>query len=186
MNISVSDWIQIFIALITLIGVLVSTLIAIKTLKQNNNMIEESNKANIAFYIDYNPACNMYFIIIKNFGNSIGKLLSLDVSPKLDWQKTKFKQELTPLTESKNILLAPNQKVSSWFDFNEYPDKKFDVKIKYESLNKIYENSYSIDLTYVNNIDWLTQYSFDDTTKDNKEVLYKINNSIRDLTDKFR
>ena len=41
MNISVSDWIQIFIALITLIGVLVSTLIAIKTLKKNNNTIEE-------------------------------------------------------------------------------------------------------------------------------------------------
>lgn len=183
---TISDIIQICIAIITFLGIIVSIIISILTLRQNNKIIKESNRAQIVFYIDYNPTCNMYFLIIKNFGNSIGKLISIDINPKLDWNKTNLKQELIPLTEAKDILLAPKQKVSSWFDFKDYPDKKFKVKVKYETLNKIYEDEYSIDLDYINNIDWLTQYSFDDQSKDNKEVLYKINNSIKDLTDKFR
>ena len=58
--------------------------------------------------------------------------------------------------------------------------------LKYKSLGKLYTNEYEIDLSFVDNIDWLIQYSFDDNTQDNKEALYKINNSIQDLTDKFR
>lgn len=144
MNITTADWIQIIIAGFTFIGIIVSIAIAISTLKQNNKIIKESNRAQINFYIDYNPTCNMYFIIIKNFGNSIGKLISLDITPKLDWNKTNFKQDLTPLTEATNILLAPNQKVSSWFDFKDYPDKLFKVNIKYKTLNKVYEEKYEI------------------------------------------
>lgn len=186
MEVSYSDWIQIIIAFITFMGIIVSLIISIITLIQNRNIIENSNKADLIFYIDYNPQISTYFLIIKNFGNSVGKLISLEVTPKLDWKKTKFKQDLVALTEARNILLAPNQKVSSWFDFKGYPDNKFSVKIEYSSNNKIYRNEYSIDLNYINNVDWLTQYAFDDTSKDNKEALYKINNSIRDLTDKFR
>lgn len=184
--ISCSDWIQIIIAGTTFIGIVVSLIISIITLRQNKKIIEYANRAEIIFYIDYNPQINMYFLIIKNFGKSVGKLISLDVTPRLDWKQTKFKQELNPLTDAKDILLAPNQKVSSWFDFNDYPDKKFNVRIKYSSNDKIYEEQYKIDLSYVNNIDWLTQNSFDDQSSDNKEVLFKINDSIRDLTDKFR
>ncbi len=60
------------------------------------------------------------------------------------------------------------------------------MTLKYESFGKLYTNEYEIDLSFVDNIDWLIQYSFDDNTQDNKEALYKINNSIQDLTDKFR
>lgn len=185
-EITTSDWIQIIIAFITFLGIIVSIIITIVTIKKNSKIIKESNRAQIIFYIDYNPACDMYFLIIKNFGKSIGKLLKLQVTPKLDWQKTKFKQDMIPLTEATDILLAPNQKVSSWFDFKEYPDRVFDVVIEYETLNEVYKDNYKIDLNYIGNIDWLTPYALDDHSKDNKAVLYKINNSIRDLTDKFR
>ena len=116
---TISDIIQICIAIITFLGIIVSIIISILTLRQNNKIIKESNRAQIVFYIDYNPTCNMYFLIIKNFGNSIGKLISIDINPKLDWNKTNLKQELIPLTEAKDILLAPKQKVSSWFDFKD-------------------------------------------------------------------
>ena len=185
-EITTSDWIQIIIAFITFLGIIVSIIITIVTIKKNSKIIKESNRAQIIFYIDYNPACDMYFLIIKNFGKSIGKLLKLQVTPKLDWQKTKFKQDMIPLTEATDILLAPNQKVSSWFDFKEFPDRVFDVVIVYETLNEVYKDNYKIDLNYIGNIDWLTPYALDDHSKDNKAVLYKINNSIRDLTDKFR
>ena len=184
--ISIGDWIQIAIAGITLLGILVSIVIAIVTRIQNTKAIKEANRAQIIFYIDYNPACDMYFLIIKNFGKSIGKLIKVDIDPKLDWNKSKFSQDVEPLTESTNIMLAPNQKVSSWFEFHDYPDKKFNVKLEYNTMGKVYKEEYCIDLEYIKNVDWITPYPIDDHTKDNKAVLYKINNSIRDLTDKFR
>lgn len=181
-----SDWIQIAIAIITLLGIITSLVISICTLKQNSKVIEDSNKANIILYIDFNPTTSRYYIIIKNFGHSVGKLISIKITPKLNWKKTKFNQDMKPITDSKNVLLSPNQKIASWFDFKDYPDRKFKVTLKYESLEKLYTNEYEIDLSFVDNIDWLIQYSFDDNTQDNKEALYKINNSIQDLTDKFR
>ena len=185
-DISLSDWVQIIIAFITFFGIIVSIVITIITMRKNSKTIEEANRAQIIFYIDYNPSCDMYFLIIKNFGNSVGKVIDIDISPKLDWKKTEFNQEIKALTDAKNILLAPNQKVSSWFDFNNYPDKVFNVIIKYSTLNKIYCESYTIDLNYIDNIDWLFPSVIDDHSTNEKAVLYKINNTLRDLTDKFR
>ena len=158
-KISIADWIQIAIDIITFFGIIVSIIITIITLRKNSKTLTEANRAQIIFYIDYNPACEMYFLIIRNFGKSIGKLTKIDITPKLDWKKTRISQDMKPLTAAKNIMLAPNQK---------YVDK------------------YTIDLNYISNIDWLFPHPIYDHTKDNKAVLYKINNSIRDLTDKFR
>ena len=158
-KISIADWIQIAIDIITFFGIIVSIIITIITLRKNSKTLTEANRDQIIFYIDYNPACEMYFLIIRNFGKSIGKLTKIDITPKLDWKKTRISQDMKPLTAAKNIMLAPNQK---------YVDK------------------YTIDLNYISNIDWLFPHPIYDHTKDNKAVLYKINNSIRDLTDKFR
>ena len=185
-KISIADWIQIAIAIITFFGIIVSIIITIITLRKNSKTLTEANRAQIIFYIDYNPACEMYFLIIRNFGKSIGKLTKIDITPKLDWKKTRISQDMKPLTAAKNIMLAPNQKVSSWFDFKDYPDKQFNVEVEYVTLGKKYVDKYTIDLNYISNIDWLFPHPIDDHTKDNKAVLYKINNSIRDLTDKFR
>ena len=181
---NVSDWIQIIIGIITACGS--SIIISMKTLKQNNEMIEESSKAHIIFYIDYHPQTFRYYLVIKNFGNSVGELLNIEVTPKLDWQKCNFKQDIKPLTESTNILLAPNQKVSSWFDFSNYPDKIFDVKLVYKTMNKVYTETYKIDLSFIDNSDSLHKYAFDDHTKDYKKVLYEINNSILDVSDRIK
>ena len=136
-DLTTADWIQIGIAIITLIGIDVSLFIALATLKQNRKIFLESNRANIMFYVDYHPQTMRYFLVIKNFGNSIGKLLNIEITPKLDWKKSDVPQKMKPLTESTNVLLAPNQKISSWFPFKNYPDKIFDVKISYKTLNKI-------------------------------------------------
>ena len=183
-NISTSDWIQIIIAGITLFGIFVSVAIAVVTLVQNYKVIRNNSRAHILFYIDYHPQINRYFLVIKNFGNDVGKLIKIEVTPKLDWSKCKFKQNLKPLTDVTNVLLAPKQKISSWFDFNEYPDKLFKVKLSYKTLNKIYTEEYQIDLSFINNKDWIHNYSFDDTSNDYKEVLYRINNSILELSQK--
>ena len=185
-SLTTADWIQIVIAFITLISIIVSIIIAIKTLKHNSKMIENSTRAYILFYIDYHPQTKKYYLVIKNFGKTAGKLIKLNVSPKLNWELCEFKQTLTPLTESKNVLLTPNQKISSWFDFDGYPDKQFDIYIEYSCNNKIYNENYSIDLSYIDNHEWLHKYSFDDTTDDYKKVLYQINNSILELSENIK
>ena len=98
----------------------------------------------------------------------------------------KFNQDIKAISESNNFVLAPNQKISSWFDFKEYSEQKFDVEIVYETLGKKYVEKYTINLDFVNNIDWLVKYSIDDMSKDYKQSLYTLNNSIQDLTDKFK
>ncbi len=183
-SISISDWIQIIIACITFFGIIVSIVIAVVTLKQNNKMIRESSRAHILFYIDYHPQINRFFLVIKNFGNDVGKLINIEITPKLDWSKCRFKQDLKPLTDVTNVLLAPNQKINSWFDFDDYPDKVFKVKLTYSTLNKTYTEEYQIDLSFINNKDWIHNYSFDDTSDDYKKVLYHINNSILELSQK--
>lgn len=181
-----SDKIQIAIAIITLIGIIISVFIALLSIRQNNKMLEENSRAHILLYVDFSPSYQRYYIIIKNFGNSLGKVYYIKTNPKLKWNKSKFKQNRKAITESKNFILAPNQKISSWFEFNEYPDKEFDVELCYESLGKKYIAKYTINLSFIKNIDWLTQYAFDDATKDYKKSIYALNNSIQDLSDKFR
>ena len=183
---SESDIIQIAIAVVTFLGIIISSIIAIVSIKQNNKILEENSRANILLYVDFSPATNRYYIVIKIFGHSLGKVTNIKTSPKLDWKKTKFNQDIPVITESTNFVLAPNQKISSWFDFREYPNQKFDVELVYETLGKKYVEKYTINLKFVNNIDWLTKYSFDDTSNDYKQSLYTLNNSIEDFTDKFR
>lgn len=180
-----SDIIQLTLLIVTALGTCTSIWISISTLRQNSKMIEDNSRAYIIFYIDYHPQTNKYYLVIKNFGNSIGKLDYVRVTPKLDWKKAKSNIELHALTDSTNVLLAPGQKISSWFDFDEYPDKVFDVELVYETMNKSYTENYKIDLSYLNNFEWLHNYAFDDLSKDNKQVLYKINNSILEISDRL-
>ena len=53
-EITTSDWIQIIIAFITFLGIIVSIIITVVTIKKNSKVIRESNRAQIIFYIDYN------------------------------------------------------------------------------------------------------------------------------------
>lgn len=186
LKMSTTDWIQFWLAIGTGILAIISTIAIIITIIQNKKINFETSKAQIVFYIDYNISTGMYYLILKNFGNSLGKLISMTITPNLDWKITKFNQDFNPLTNSKDVLLAPNQKISSWFDFEDYPDKVFKIHLEYETLGKIQKEDYQIDLTYINNLDWLTSYAMDDHSNDYKNVLYKIDNSIKDLSDKFR
>lgn len=183
-TISTSDWIQIIIAAITLFSVVSSIVIAVKTLRQNNKMIKDNSRAYIIFYIDYHPQTGKYYLVIKNFGNSIGKLKFIKINPNLDWHKTTANLNINSLTNSTNVLLAPGQKISSWFDFDTYPDKIFNVELAYETMEETYFENYQIDLSYLSNYEWLHSYAIDDNSKDYKQVLYKINNSILELSQK--
>lgn len=179
----ISDIIEIISIIANLTTSIIAIIISVQTLKQSNEAIVESSRADIVFYVDTMTGAQQ-FLTIKNFGNSIGKVLDIKINPELDYSKNPkiLKGPEHVLINYKNILLAPNQCVKSWFPFSHYPDKHFDVYIKYETLGKIYEHTYTIDLSYIEAIDYLYKESFD--VKDEKSALVDIGNTLRRISEK--
>ena len=75
-----------------------------KQLNEQKNQYFEQNRGNIVFYIAKNGVDVFYSLIIKNFGNSPAKLLSLKMTPDLEWGKAGEK-DLNDF--SRQILLNP-------------------------------------------------------------------------------
>lgn len=182
-NLSIDNWINIFSIMFNLIVSLTAIIISVKTMQQTRNAIFESSRAIINFYID-TPTGGQYFLVIKNFGNSIGKVLNIDINPKLDYSKspTNYPSQKT-ITDYKNIFLAPGQTIKSWFPFSKYPDKKFDITITYETLGKKFNESYSIDLSYISSIDYIRKYSVD--INNDKQVFVSIANTLSGISEKL-
>lgn len=184
---TVSDIIELLLLIITIIGTITALVISVKTLKQNNKMIEENSRAHIFFYIEHYRYSNKFFLTIKNFGNGKGILKYIKISPELEYSKIPG-WESEPcrkvLTEAKNLTLAPNQQISSWFSFVDYPDKVFDVEIEYETLGKTFIEKYTIDMNYTKNVESVAKFAFDDTDETYKTALYVINDSIQELIEK--
>ena len=179
---TISDWISLLSVIASLITSIVAIVISVKTLKQSNYAIEEDSRANIMFYIDTLTGGQNY-LVLKNFGNSFGKILDIDISPNIQYSKFEDSQPMSAITEFSNITLAPGQSIKSLFDFNEYPDKIFEVTIKYKTLGKTYTENYTLNISYINSIDYLSTSSLD--VKDETEALLKINNSILRLNEKI-
>ena len=117
----------------------------------------------------------------KNFGNSPAKLISLKITPDLDWGKsgeTGLKD--FNITNIKNVFLAPQQHISSAFDFRSYPNKSFDIEICYETCGKMITENYSIDIDFIGNL-----LTMEPEIKDELSALKNINKSITALSDKF-
>ena len=181
-NLSNSEIIDLFSTSASLITSIIAIVISVKTLKQSNDAIVESSRANIVFYIDTLTG-NQSYLVLKNFGNSVGKVLNIDISPNIMYSKLKNSSTASVITEFSNITLAPGQYIKSWFDFKNYPDKIFNVSIKYETLGKTYNDNYTINISYIDSIDYLSTYSID--VKDEKSALLCINNSILRLNERL-
>lgn len=178
------DYYETLTLVVSILAVAVSAFAALftyKNLKEIRNQFFEQNRGNIVFYIDTIKSGTFHRLIIKNFGNSPAKLLSLSISPDIDWAKanstlsSKFN-----VSNFKNIFLAPNQHVSSEFNFKGYPDEVFKVEIKYETCGKTILESYSVDLHFFH-----TALSGAKKIDDELSALKEINNSIQQLSRRF-
>lgn len=185
---STTDWIQFWLAIGTGLLAIISTIALIITIVQNSKTNYENSRAKILFYVDYIRANNKFFLTIKNFGNSLGKLNYIKISPALDYQKIEGylgKHQL--LTDSKDIVLAPNQKISSWFSFRNYPDKIFDIELSYASLNgkhsKNFIEKYKIDLSFIDNVENLSHWDIDCPSE--KSALILIENQLAEISERI-
>lgn len=174
---TIIDLIQILSTIATFITLLL-TYLNLREIKKQNF---EQNRGNIIFTMERLRDDLLYTLVIKNYGNSVAKLLEMEILPELDWKKTEAKlPKEFDITKSKNILLAPNKYVLSSFDFRNYPDDHFVIKLKYETCGKIIHEKYEIDSNYDNYV-----ISVGPSKVDGETGLKEINKSIRQLTDKF-
>ncbi|MCY6372418.1 hypothetical protein [Clostridium ganghwense] len=160
--------------------VIVAILSYINFKEFKNTRIDES-RAYIVFYIEKTSNNIVHELIIKNFGKTAGKLIKINIEPKLDYSKCVTSLDLPLLTESQNIYLAPNQSISSAFDFRNYPDKNFKISLEYETLGKVFKESYDIDYSYRNTI-----VTASPSIKNTDDALKAIVESIQELTQRLR
>lgn len=182
------DQIQFWLAVSTTVLAIVSVVAMWVTIRQNAKTNYENSRAKILFYIDYIRANDRFFLTIKNFGNSLGKLNYIKISPNLDYRKIEgYSEEHSLLTDSKDIVLAPNQKISSWFSFRNYPDRLFDIELSYTSLNgkksKSFVEKYKIDLSFIDDVESLSHYAID--CDDDKTALVWIDNQLAEISERI-
>lgn len=152
-----------------------------KQLAEQKNQYFEQNRGNLVFYISKNKDNILHSLIIKNFGNSPAKLISLKITPDIDWDKSgEMGLKNFNITNLKNVFLAPQQHISSVFNFSAYPDKSFDIEICYETCKNLITENYSIDIDFVGNL-----LTMEPEIKDELSALKNINKSITALSDKF-
>lgn len=178
------DW-SIVIDIISIIASTILSVIAIvisiKTLKQSNEAIIESSRANIVFYIEKSKYKILHTLVMKNFGNSTGRIISISTTPKIDWSKTKMSDIPTKsITNFNNIFLVPNQSIKSDFDFRDFKTNVINVCLKYETLGKQYIENYNLTLDVTKNI---THIEPDTSTI--PKGLKAIHDSIQELSEKL-
>lgn len=180
-TLSSSDKIELFSIITSLITSIVAIVISITTLRQSNKAIIESSRANIVFYIEKSKYKFLHTLVIKNFGNSIGKILFISTNPKIDWSKTKMANiPVKPITDFNNICLVPNQSIKSDFDFRNFDTNVINVCLKYETLGKPYIENYNLTLDITNNIAHI-----EPDTSTVQKGLKAIHNSIQELSEKL-
>lgn len=116
---------------IQLAGIIVSAItsviaivISICTLRQNSKMLEASSRPYIGVYGMSTYICDRhYYIIIKNFGQSVARIDSLTCSFKL--ADLSLRPGFNPFGNIDGASIAPGQSYRCVIDFDKIPDKKF-------------------------------------------------------------
>ena len=182
------QFIGVVLSALALIGSIVAIYYAYRNLKEmqkqlteQKNQYFEENRGNLIFYICKSSIGITHDLIIKNFGNSPAKLLSLKISPDLDWSKAgQAGVDDFNITKLNNIFLAPRQHIGTIFDFNSFNETELDIEIKYTTCGKEFTEQYKIDLNYLHKV-----FTLEPKIENEVTALKCINKSITALSDKF-
>lgn len=153
-----------------------------KNLREIKEQFFEQNRGNLIFYIVQTKSGSFYSLVLKNFGNSPAKLLSLTIDPDITWSKTKldFMNDVDSMSSFENVFLAPNQSLISDFDFDDYPDEIFKVRLKYITCGRTLEETYTINLHCSDSLIFTSP-----TLKTELDALKAISENIQSLVKRF-
>jgi len=112
MLVSISDWINIFATISSLIVSVVAIIISYKSLKLTRKSIEDANKPYVHMYVEtIDSVAFQNNLVIKNFGKTSAKIINLNFHTDLD----KFNSEFQ-LSSLINAEIAPGQKFTTVLD----------------------------------------------------------------------
>ncbi len=140
-----SDWLQFWGIIAATITSIVSTIIAVITLRQNKKMIEESTRPVISIYTQsINPGVPMLYLIVKNFGQSPAYMTKFESD--FDFSDCYGKLGIRNFIEDfGKCVIAPGQSKTCWLDYDKITHPVH-FSIEYKSSTKTYSESFDIDL----------------------------------------
>ena len=147
---------------------IISIIIAVLTLRQNNRMIEESVRPVVCIYSEYVYVGegNLY-LVVKNFGHTSAIIESFD----MDYDFTGcylIKSDKNFLKELEGSLLAPGQCRTCIINY-EKVKKTISFKVRYSSKTKKYEDVFTFDPTAAANLP-----AYVSTGKDNTKQIAQV------------
>lgn len=149
-----TDVINLVLACATIVTAFISILILIVSLKQNGKMLENATRPNINIYgtTTYYSNNKDYYLIIRNYGNSSGKILS--ISCDIDLSTLALEGFSSPFLFIKDLTLSPNQGYSIVLNdkiFKTLVKETISITLEYEGLNKVYKETTILNIKYLQN-----------------------------------
>lgn len=143
---SVSDWINLSLAILSFILAAISVVTVVITLRQNHKMIEESNRPYISIYGDEtNFSSPQFYIVLKNFGKTGAIIKSLECD--IDLSKYSYQTGIVPFQHIIGTLLAPNQNFICNIDNKKLGEDDIEIinfSITYSANGKTYKENYPV------------------------------------------
>ncbi|MGG5316431.1 hypothetical protein [Enterococcus sp. AZ072] len=154
----ITDLIQLFAIITSLIVSVVAILQTRKSIKMTEESIRDANRPYLSIYVETIEISSFSkYFVIKNFGVTSAKILDLSFSRELDSSNKKFN-----MNSLINGTLAPGQKLTSFMD-PKYKET-VDVTITYSDLQgKIYKETSSIKTDMHSHLLWNTSKKSTDT-----------------------
>lgn len=178
MQLTLENYIDVIGILASLIVSLTAIIISVITLKQNSKMIESSIRPYIVIYIESITICEQQsYFIIKNFGQSSGKIIKFTYPPilKNTDQHALIKEAFDSI---EGITLAPSQICLIPYDVTSLNNEEISFIIQYKSETKNYKETFSFNPQKYIHIPRLRPETF--TSDENKRIA----SSLREMIEK--
>lgn len=134
--------IEIILSIITAITSIIAIAISLKTLKQNNLMIESSSRPYIQIYgLKTDLGFPTYTLVVKNFGQSSGTIKSFKSN--IDLSIISLDSDKEPFSYIQNTTLVPNQSLRADIDIEKMPNN-IEFEIEYQSSTHTYKETMNI------------------------------------------
>ncbi len=150
----ISVIINIILCVLSFLLAVISVITVVVTLRQNSVMLENESRAYVSIYGD-TISCHgtIFYLIIKNFGRSNALITSLECDTNLS--VFSYVENLVPFSHMKNTSIAPNQVYKC--ALRQIPlfgsgISTINFKISYESNNKVYCDTFCINLDSFRNL----------------------------------